>query len=251
VGFFYGCMVDYVYPEIGESIVKLLNRSGYGVELPEQGCCGAPTLYTGMETTTKKIVKDNLAHFEGVVGNYDHVVTPCPTCTHVLGSHWEGPVGEKAVDFIKLIHMLWRAGKFEVKGPGKDVVVTYHYSCHLKRSCGVDVEPRELLSSVPGVRWVEMEEADRCCGFAGTYSMKLPEISSELLERKIRNIEKSGAEIVLTDCPGCLLSLRNGLKKANSNIQAHHTAVFLERHASGGQGLFLKKPPLDPAKTFV
>ena len=89
VGFFYGCMVDYVYPEIGEAIVKLLNRAGYGVELPEQGCCGAPTLYTGMETTTKKIVKDNLVHFEGVVGNYDHVVTPCPTCTHVLDSVFE------------------------------------------------------------------------------------------------------------------------------------------------------------------
>lgn len=238
VGFFYGCMVDYIYPEIGESIVKLLNRAGYGVELPEQGCCGAPTLYTGMETTTKKIVKDNLVHFAGVVGNYSHIVTPCPTCTHVLGSYWNEPVAEKTVDFIKLIHTLWKEGVFEVTGPGVDVSVTYHYSCHLKRSCGVDREPQEVVSSVPGVRWVEMAEADRCCGFAGTYSMKLPEISSELLERKIKNIEESGAKIVLTDCPGCLLSLRNGLKKENSNIQAYHTAVFLAKHASGGQGLF-------------
>ncbi|MCP5106563.1 MAG: (Fe-S)-binding protein, partial [bacterium] len=116
--------------------------------------------------------------------------------------------------------------------------VTYHYSCHLKRSCGIEEEPREVISSIPGVRWLEMEEADRCCGFAGTYSMKLPEISSELLERKIKNIEKSGAQVVLTDCPGCLLSLRNGLKKANSDIQAYHTAVFL---ASGGQGGFFAR----------
>jgi iron-sulfur cluster protein len=251
VGFFYGCMIDYVYPEIGESMVKLLNRAGLRVDVPKQGCCGAPAIYSGLEKSAGKMVKDNAVPFNANAGNYDHIITPCPTCTHVLSSRWTGRAAEKTIDFIKLIHMLWKDGYFRITGEGEPVDVTYHYSCHLKRSSGIDREPREVLSSLPGVRWIEMAEADRCCGFAGTYSIKLPEISNELLDRKIENIKKSGTQVVLTDCPGCLMSLRNGLKRANVNIQVLHTAVFLSKYAFGDHEPFLRKKVHGPPKTSV
>jgi Fe-S oxidoreductase len=138
-------------------------------------------------------------------------------------------VADKAINFIQLVHMLQKQDAL-FTGPrsiAKEINITYHYSCHLKRECGIETEPREVLSAVPGVNWIEMDEADRCCGFAGSYSMKLPEISSELLKRKIKNIENSGAEIVLVDCPGCLLWLKLGLEKAKSKIRVLHSAVFL------------------------
>ncbi len=259
IAFFYGCMIDYVYPEIGRSIVYLLNRAGYRVEAPGQNCCGAPALYTGLESSAKKMVADNLRHFARELAVYDYIVTACPTGAVMLKKHWprllaDDPeahllataAADKTVDFIKLYHALQKQGMFaageadssEETNFAVAIDVTYHYSCHLKRSSGIDKEPREVLTAIPGIRWLKMDEADRCCGFAGTYSMKLPEVSAELLQRKIKCIEKSGAQIVLTDCPGCLLSLRNGLKAAGSDVQAFHSAVFLAQrtiYTSGRQ----------------
>ena len=246
IAFFYGCMIDYIYPEIGESIIRLLNRVGYRVVLPGQKCCGAPALYTGLEESAKKMARDNLVSFaEEMEGHqYDYIVTACPTGTVMLKKEWQRLIGAdpaiastakkiagKTIAFIQLFHMLQKKGVFQTSKQSataeKNIKITYHYSCHLKRELGIEKEPREVLSAVPGAEWLEMKEADRCCGFAGTYSLKLPEISSELLQRKIKNIKASGAEIVLVDCPGCLLSLRQGLEAVKSKIQAHHSAVFL------------------------
>jgi Fe-S oxidoreductase len=247
IALFYGCLIDYFYPEIGESMVKLLNRGGYRVVFPDQGCCGAPAVYTGLEKSAKKMAGKNLRRLSKEVETCDYIATACPTGTVMLKKHWRRffendpgtlqraeMVAEKTVDFIRLIHMLQKQGLFintlqngKPSAGGKEIKVTYHYSCHLKRDSGIEAEPREVVSAIPGARWIEMEEADRCCGFAGTYSMKLPEISSELSGRKIENIEKSGAQILLVDCPGCLTWLRHGLAAAKSHVRALHTAVFL------------------------
>jgi Fe-S oxidoreductase len=240
--FFYGCLIDYVYPEIGYSIVFLLNQAGYRVVLPEQICCGAPAIYMGLEKSAKKMAEENLVHLADNSANYDYIVTACPTGTVMLNKHWQHrlknkptalakaeTVADKTINFIQLIDILQKQDAFptESRYPANEINITYHYSCHLKRECGIETQPREVLSGIPGVKWIEMNEADRCCGFAGSYSMKLPEISAELLERKIKNIEKSGAEIVVVDCPGCLLWLKRGLEKAKSKIQVLHSAVFL------------------------
>jgi iron-sulfur cluster protein len=230
IAFFHGCMIDYVYPGIGEAVVLLLNRAGYRVDLPLQGCCGAPALYMGLEDSAAKMAAANLEHLAD--DSYDYIVTACPTGTVMLKK--TGTAAHRTFDFIQLFYQLTREDlSYKDKKQDTEVVVTYHYSCHLKRSSGVDKEPREVLSAVPGVKWVEMDEADRCCGFAGSYSIKLPEISSELLKRKIENIQKSGAEIVLTDCPGCLLSLRRGLEAVQSKIKAYHSAEFLALREAG------------------
>ena len=251
IAFFYGCLIDYLYPGIGASIVSLLNQAGYRVVLPGQICCGAPAIYMGLEKSAKKMAEENLVHLADHGANYDYIVTACPTGTVMLQKHWQHrckddptllakarTVADKTIHFIQLIDILQKQDAFLTKSrpPAKKIDITYHYSCHLKRECGIETQPRDVLTALPGVDWLEMNEADRCCGFAGSYSMKLPEISSELLKRKIKNIEKSGAEIVVVDCPGCLLWLRRGLEKAKSKIQVLHSAVFLTEHASGGQG---------------
>jgi iron-sulfur cluster protein len=242
IAFFYGCLIDYIYPETGRSIVFVLNRAGYRVVLPGQSCCGAPALYMGLENIAKKMAEDNLLHLTDEAGNCDYIVTACPTGTAMLKTKWQQQlkddppalanaqlVARQSDNFIQLVHILQNQGAFpgSSHSPTREIKITYHYSCHLKRECGIENEPCEVLTSIPGVKWIEMAEADRCCGFAGSYSMKLPEISAELLERKIKNIEKSGAEIVVVDCPGCLLQLRRGLEKAKSKIRVLHSAVFL------------------------
>jgi len=242
MAFFYGCLIDYVYPEIGAAIVSLLNQAGYRVILLEQICCGAPAIYMGLEKSAKKMAEKNLVHLAENAANYDFIVTACPTGTVMLQKHWQyqckddppflakaKTVADKTINFIHLMDILQKQDAF-LTGyllAAKEINITYHYSCHLKRECELETQPRDVLSAIPGVNWIEMDEADRCCGFAGSYSMKLPEISSELLKRKIKNIEKSGAEIVVVDCPGCLLWIKRGLEKARSKIQVLHSAVFL------------------------
>lgn len=234
VAFFHGCMVDYFYPGIGRAVVSLLNGAGYRVELPVSDCCGAPAFYSGMEKEAKKIAARNL---EKVTDKeYDFIVTVCPTGTVMLKKYWPQSLQARTVDMIRLLHEFLKEGRLNFNGniQEEERVVTYHYSCHLKRDSGIDSEPVELLNAVPGVRYIEMEEADRCCGFAGSYSAKLPEISNEILKRKIKNIRDSGAQVVLTDCPGCLFALRKGLKIAGSPIEVHHTAVFIASNGFRG-----------------
>jgi iron-sulfur cluster protein len=246
VAFYYGCMIDYVYPEIGRAVVAVLNRAGYRVTFPEQKCCGAPSLYTGLEKSAARMAKEHLELWRRGIEHYTYIVTACPTCSVVLKKQWprllkDEPglaaraelVAQKTIDFIQLVHQLESEDPFLedvlTQGNRRPITVTYHDSCHLKWELGHHKAPRVVLSSAPGVEWIEMPESDRCCGFAGTYSIKLPEISGQLLNRKIENIKKSRANVVLTDCPGCLLSLKTGLEKEKSKILAQHSAVFLAK----------------------
>jgi len=104
--------------------------------------------------------------------------------------------------------------------------VTYHDPCHLKRGIGVSSEPRELLTAA-GFNLREMAESDTCCGFAGTYSFKYPDISASVLARKLDHIASSDATVVATDCPGCILQIAGGLHRAGSRIRVRHTAELL------------------------
>lgn len=244
VAFYYGCMIEYVYPQIGRAVVEVLNRASYRVTFPEQVCCGAPSIYTGLENSARDMAKAHLDSWRQGIDHYDYIVTACPTCSVVLKKQWprllkDEPglaaraekVAHKTIDFIQLIDQLDSEDPFleDVLTGTKQrpITVTYHDSCHLKWELHHQSASRRVLSSVPGVEWKELEESDRCCGFAGTYSVKLPEISKKLQEIKCENIMKSHANVVLTDCPGCLLTIRSALERAKSTIQAQHSAVFL------------------------
>jgi Fe-S oxidoreductase len=133
-------------------------------------------------------------------------------------------LSRKTYDFSKLLYDL---GGLEPGGDGKQVKVTYHDSCHLKRKMGVYKEQREILTNIRGVDLIEMKDSDRCCGFGGSYSIKFPEMAGPILEKKLNNIQNTGAEVVAVDCPGCLMQIRGGLDKLNSPVKVKHTAELI------------------------
>jgi Fe-S oxidoreductase len=135
-------------------------------------------------------------------------------------------LAEKVIDFSSLVKKLVDAGRLKFKEGQQLGKITYHDSCHLKRTLHASQEPRQLLAQA-GYEISEMYEADMCCGMGGSYSLKLPEISAPILERKLVNIKKSGAPIAVMDCPGCVMQIRGGLDKQNSAIKVEHTVERL------------------------
>src|SRR5208283_5506466 len=170
-----------------------------------------------------------------------YVVTPCPTCTVALKQEFISTfeslgkadclpgakeLASKVIDFASLVKKLVDEGRLTFKEGNQLGKFSYHDSCHLKRTLKVYNEPRELLAKA-GYEAVEMYEADMCCGMGGSYSLKLPEISAPILERKLTNIKQSGAPLAVMDCPGCVMQIRGGLDKQNSAIKVEHTVQRL------------------------
>jgi iron-sulfur cluster protein len=236
-----GCLIDFVYPETGEAIVKVLNHAGIRVEFSDaQTCCGAPARYSGDKEAAAEAAAANVEALRG--GKARYVVSACPTCTVALKSEFGALLKEhgsaeqakraeetaaRTVDFSTLVLELARQGRlrFEFEESGASAV-TYHDSCHLKRTLGVFEQPRELLA-LAGLRVHEMAESDVCCGMGGSYSLKLPSISRAVLGRKLENIRAAGARGVSTDCPGCVLQIRGGCDAAGMDVEVRHTAERL------------------------
>ena len=240
IAFFAGCLIDFCYPEMGESLVNILNKAGIEVLFPEgQTCCGAPARYNGAYEVAAQNAQDNIKALLETEVSY--VVSACPTCTVALKYDFldtfksvgvtdameaAKELSAKTIDFSTLIKKLVDEGRLTFKEGEELGKITYHDSCHLKRTLKASEEPRELLKQA-GHEIAEMYECDTCCGMAGSYSLKLPEISAPILERKLKNIKDTGASKVVMDCPGCVMQIRGGLDKDGSPIHAEHTVERL------------------------
>ncbi len=235
IGIFTGCLLDFAYVDIAKAVIADLNSIGYYVDMPMgQSCCGAPATYMGDRENAKKTAELNIEAMHA--DQYDYIVSACPTCTHQLREYKqffeEGSdmykkaveLGEKAFDFCKLFYDL---GGLEESGDDTPITITYHDSCHLKRELGVFKEQRELLTKTNGINLVEMVDSDVCCGFGGTYSIKLPEVAAPILAKKIQHIQDTGASLVAVDCPGCLMQIRGGMDAHELPIEVKHTAVII------------------------
>jgi len=234
VGFFAGCLIDFVYPRIGEAACKKLAGMGWQVEFPaDQTCCGLPASYLGASGPAARIARQNISAFGE---DCQYIVTACATCASYLkhdyprllrdDTGWAGKAGRFADRVVDFSSFVTAQGLGPAARPVK-ARMTYHDSCHLKRNLGVFKEPRDLLAG-SGYELVEMKWPDRCCGFGGSYSLRFPEISGPILEAKIKDIMETGAEVVATDCPGCLLQITGGLDAAGCrNIRVAHTAELI------------------------
>ena len=236
IAIFAGCLLDFVYTDLARAVVADMNSIGYKVEMPlGQACCGCPATNMGDTENAKKEAEINIKGMEAE--KYDYIVSACPSCTHQLHLYptffEEGTemhkrakeLADKAYDFCKLFYEL---GGMAETGDGKPIKITYHDSCHLKRSLRVSKEQRELLKNTKGVEFVEMNDCDNCCGFGGSYSLLYPEISAPILEKKIQNIKESGADVVALDCPGCLMQIKGGLDaRGIDDIKVKHTAEII------------------------
>jgi Fe-S oxidoreductase len=238
--FYAGCLIDFAYPEMGESLVKILNKGGIEVIFPEeQTCCGAPARYNGAYEVAAASAVDNIKAL--LQEDVTYVISACPTCTVALGhefistfeslgqTEWlpkAKQLAEKAVDFSTLVKKLVDEGRLSLKEGRMLGKITYHDSCHLKRTLKVPEQPRELLKKA-GYEVTEMFECDTCCGMGGSYSLKLPEISGPILQRKLKNIRDTSAQTVAMDCPGCVMQIRGGMDQGGGGVKVRHTVELL------------------------
>jgi len=234
---FITCIIDTLYPEIGEAVVRVLERAGVKVAFPPgQTCCGQPAFNSGMRATARPVVIHTIQVFEPTNGP---VVVPSGSCAAMLrvgypelfadDSQWlpraqalaarTYELSEFLVDYLGLTDL---GARFS--GP-----LTYHPSCHLLRELEVNRQPRALLSAVRGADFVELPHAEECCGFGGVFSAEHAEVSSAILQRKIDNIGASGAPVIVSCDAGCITHINGGLHRQGKSQRVVHIAEVLDK----------------------
>ena len=234
VAYFHGCAANYFDDGVGDAVIGVLRKRGIEPALPIQRCSGTPIETYGHRELVKDGARENLAH----LASFETVVTGCASCTLSLKDYARLFRGEPEEAQAKQLaqrvkHISELAGK-DVKTEGRNELlpssltnrsrkITYHSSCHL-RAAGVTNAPREALKNLPGMQFIEMQDADRCAGGAGTYIVKDYETSQQIFERKRHAILESGAETVATSCPACMIQLKNGLR---GKVAVKHVAELM------------------------
>ncbi len=233
VALFGGCLVDFVYPEQARALLRITRDCRIQVEYPmEQTCCGLPAQMMGENKTAKEIAVQNLNAIDPA--EYDYILTLCASCgSHLRENYKKLLAGEpalavkvsqledKVIDFSSFLLNVANVDPEKFRPTGEKVA--YHSPCHLCRGLGVTREPRALLARC-NLEYVAAKDEEVCCGFGGSYSLDFPEISAELLKRKLDNVEATGAKVLVTDCPGCVLQLRGGMEKRSCGIEVKHIA---------------------------
>jgi len=234
VGFFLGCVMSLIFSDASRATIKLLSSLGYKVITPKsQVCCGAPNMLGGDLAGLKEAAQTNIDIFAGY--KVDFIVTDCGGCGAELkkyGHHLDGY--QSAEDFsakVRDISQVLALHTDELCARLKPLALkaTWHDPCHIAHCQGIRREPRELLKLVPGLDYRELEAADACCGSAGTYNIGRPEMSDRILKRKLDTIRASGAEVLVTGNPGCLLQLKKGLGNHLPQVRIMHLTEVLAR----------------------
>ncbi|ATW23487.1 (Fe-S)-binding protein [Candidatus Formimonas warabiya] len=231
VAYFTGCVTNLVNPQVGYSILKILEANDVEVIVPEQVCCGIPAIASGDLKTGRFLAEENIKHFTGL--SVDYIVMDCASC---LSTWLEYPELFSSDEAAGLMPKLVDINRFLVEildiriNPENElgIKVTYHDPCHLKRTPGGKTSPRELLKRLsPSYEFVEMDMADRCCGSAGSFNLTHYVLSQKVAQHKINAILDSNAKIVASACPSCIMQLQHSLKNNNSDIQVKHTVELV------------------------
>lgn len=242
VAFFPGCVIIHASQSMGEATIRVLNKLGFDVLLPpEQVCCGIPLRILGDEEGLRRLARRNLEVFQDL--EVTAVITTCASCGMTLKRDyprlfvgedgWASRMAALARRVQDIHEFLVRYWDFQpdrpLPEPWRGLRVTFHDPCHLKRGQGIVQAPRDLLRHLPGVDYVEMEEADRCCGFGGTFSVFHYPTSAAIGDRKVLSIQRSGARTVATGCPGCQIHLSDALHRAGTEVPVVHTVELLDQ----------------------
>ncbi|OEH84480.1 hypothetical protein BHU72_09750 [Desulfuribacillus stibiiarsenatis] len=237
VALFTGCSMNYIYPNVGKSIVEILNANGVDVVIPkDQSCCGAPIYIHGDRKAAIGMAKGNIAAMNKH-DDIEAIITGCGTC----GSQWQKyfpemmedqPEAEKSKEYSKKVYdiayFLTDILQIDTSLLGEvNRTVTYHDPCHLKRGMNVYKEPRQLLKSIPGLKFVEMKNADRCCGGAGSFSLTHFDLSMDIHKHKTEALKASGADTVVTGCGSCMMQFADGHDQAKIEVPIMHTMEVL------------------------
>ena len=234
VGLFVTCLVDLMRPTVGFASVKLLEEAGCIVAVPAaQTCCGQPAYNNGDRKDTRAIAEQVIAAFEP----YDYVVAPSGSCAGMLKVHyptlfagdaaWEARAQAFSAKVFELTSFLVDVRGMTRVDAAFDGSVTYHDSCAGLRELDVHDQPRKLLASVAGLTMKDLEDADVCCGFGGTFCVKYPDISNGIVEKKAETIAATGADTVLAGDLGCLMNMAGKLQRQGRTVAARHVAEVL------------------------
>lgn len=234
ISLFVTCVVDQVFPQVGIAVTEVLERLGYAVDFPAaQTCCGQPAFNSGYPEEAARVAR----HFLDVFENAEYIVVPSGSCGSMIANHYEEIFrGEpKRLEQVhRLAGRVWEFSQFltdvarvESVGARFEGVVTYHDSCHALRELRLKAGPRRLLANVEGLTLREMEAAEECCGFGGTFSVKFPEVSGGMARTKIEAIRKTGAGAVVSVDSSCLMQLDGAMRRAGVPIRALHLAEVL------------------------
>lgn len=241
VGLFATCLMNLFRPTVGFAAARLLEDAGCTVEVPmAQSCCGQPGYNSGDFDAARALAKQVITAFEG----FDYVVGPSGSCMATLRNDypklfeddpaWHPRAEALAARSHELLSFLTDVCGVSTVAAAYTGTVTYHDSCSGLRGLGVKAQPRLLLGSVEGLQLTEMQDAEVCCGFGGTFCVKYPEISGRMVDDKLANVAATGADTLLGGDLGCLMNMAGRLRRQGSTLKVFHTAEVLAGMATGG-----------------
>jgi len=240
VGFFLGCVMSAMFADVSRATVRVLSALGCEVVTPKaQRCCGAPHMDQGDHEAALSLAQSNIVTFERA--GVDVVVADCAACSATLKEYAQLLEGhptfaERAAAFSRKVMDIneFLAQRIPDRTRLREVrrLVTYHSPCHLAHAQGICSQPRAVLTAIPGVSLVEMKEAEWCCGSAGAYMLTHPERSSQLLDRKMQNITATGAKVIATSNPGCILQLAVGCRRSGIDAEVRHVVELVDQALS-------------------
>jgi L-lactate dehydrogenase complex protein LldE len=234
VGLFVTCLVDVFRPSVGIAAARLLESAGCSVHVPEnQTCCGQPAYNSGDAENARSMARRVMDAFE----NFDYTVLPSGSCAAMMRHHYPDlfksnpSLAKRAQRFsgkvFELVSFLSDIRNVRTVPGAFSGAVTYHDSCAGLRELNIKKQPRRLLQSISGLELIEMKNSEVCCGFGGSFCIKFPEISNRMTDNKARDIQDTGADMVLAGDMGCLLKISDALKRAGAKIEEAHVAEIL------------------------
>jgi glycolate oxidase iron-sulfur subunit len=239
VGFFMGCATDFVYPELGMKIIDFLTKRGIEVVVPEsQNCCGAAIYFSGDFETGRMLAEDNVKAFKDV----DYIVTGCGTCSSTLKDYQKylpdnedqqkryDEFAKKVKDSTEFIIDVMKVPleEFKLKKEFEGKTDTWHDPCHLVRYQNIKDQPRAILKALKGLKYVEMPNADMCCGMGGSFSVYHYDLTKKIADKKMDGIKATGADIVVTACPGCMINLIDNALRNKMSQKVYHFLELVE-----------------------
>jgi L-lactate dehydrogenase complex protein LldE len=227
------CLGDLFFPHVGIAIVRVLRKLGVTVDVPaDQTCCGLPLFNSGYHAEAAAVARRTAARFR----DSEHVVVPSGSCAWMVKHEYPGllagaglareaeDLAARTHEFSQFLVRVLGVTEFSSTVPGR---VTYHDSCHLLRGLHESESPRTLLGKLRGAELVPLGGADECCGFGGSFAVRLPEVSAQILAKKVANVEATGADCLVACDAGCLMQMGGGLTRRRSKVRAVHLAELL------------------------
>lgn len=236
VSLFVTCLSEVFYPNVAKDVVEVLERLGCNVDFPGgQTCCGQPAFNSGHREEAIKTAKNMIQAFE----NSEYIVTPSGSCAYMLQeyqhlfdeeSEWQEKaitLSKKTFEFTQFIVDVLKVENIGASFPAK---ATYHTSCHMSRLLGVKDAPMTLLNNVANLELYPLQNCQDCCGFGGTFSVKMSSISEQMVTEKVHHIEETNADILIGADNGCLMNIKGRMNRLNKKIEVKHIAEILNQH---------------------